>query len=198
MNRQIVEIIFDGIRALGRNREFFIIVCKKWRVAKWVVEKCVQMLRCLWWKISLVRMSKNYLNWAKFIQSTKKARQRRALVRMFYEYYKTENLAICLDPSNIYLISDFASDRNTTRILEIHCEFDDQYILGHARRISLISDHNAVETLVKLQPSIKNDLKKEIGSIGDLKLEFAYKINEKGVVQRNTNELSRFAHIMME
>ena len=39
MNRQIVEIIFDGIRALGRNREFFIIVCKKWRVAKWIVEK---------------------------------------------------------------------------------------------------------------------------------------------------------------
>ena len=35
------------------------------------------------------------------------------------------------------------------------------------------SDHTAVETLVKLLPSIKNDLKKEIGSIGDLKLEFA-------------------------
>ena len=45
MNRQIVEIIFDGFRALGRNREFFIIVCKKWRVAKWILEKCVQMLK---------------------------------------------------------------------------------------------------------------------------------------------------------
>ena len=39
MNRQIVEIIFDGIRALGRNRELFIIFCKKWLVAKWLVEK---------------------------------------------------------------------------------------------------------------------------------------------------------------
>ena len=39
MNRQIVEIIFDGIRALGRTRELFIIVCKKWLVAKWLVEK---------------------------------------------------------------------------------------------------------------------------------------------------------------
>ena len=34
MNRQIVEIIFDGVRALGRNRELFIIVCKKWLVEK--------------------------------------------------------------------------------------------------------------------------------------------------------------------
>lgn len=52
--------------------------------------------------------------------------------------------------------------------------------------------------LLKLLPSIKNHLKKEIGSIGDLKLEFAYKIDEKVVVQRNANELSRFAHIAME
>ena len=128
----------------------------------------------------------------------KKARHRRALMRMLYEYYETEKLAICLDPSNIDLIRDFASDRNTTRILEINCDFDDQYILGHARRIGLISDQTAVETLVKLLPSIRNDLKKEIDSIGDLKLEFAYKIDEKGAVHRNADELSRFADIAME
>ena len=110
-------------------------------------------------------------------------------MRMLYEYYETEKLAICLDPSNIDLIRDFASDRNTTRILEINCEFDDQYILGHARRIGLISDQTAVETLMKLLPFIRNDLKKEIDSIGDLKLEFAYKIDEKGSVQRYVDEL---------
>jgi hypothetical protein len=52
--------------------------------------------------------------------------------------------------------------------------------------------------LVKLLPSIKNDLKKEIDSIGDLKLEFAYKIDEKGSVQRYADELSRFADIAVE
>ena len=40
----------------------------------------------------------------------KKARHRRALMRMRYEYYETEKLAICLDPSNIDQIRDFASD----------------------------------------------------------------------------------------
>ena len=93
------------------------------------------------------------------------------------------------------MISDFASDRNTTHILEINCEFDDQYILGHARRIGIISDQTAVVTLVKLLPSIRNDLKKELDSIGDLKLEFAYNIDEKGAAQRNADELSRFADI---
>ena len=60
------------------------------------------------------------------------------------------------------------------------------------------SDNTAVETLVKLLPSIRNDFKKEIDSIGDLKLEFAYKIDEKGLVQKNANKLSRFADIAME
>ena len=55
----------------------------------------------------------------------------------------------------------------------LECIFiDDEYISGHARRIGLISDQIAVETLVKLLISIRNDLKKEIDSIGDLKLEF--------------------------
>lgn len=128
----------------------------------------------------------------------KKARHRRALIRMLYEYYETDKRAICLDPSNIDLICDFASDRNTTRVLEVNCEFDDHYILGHARRIGLISDQTAVETMVKLLPSIRNDLKKEIDSISDLKLEFAYKIDEKGAVHRNADQLSRFADITVE
>jgi len=76
-------------------------------------------------------------------------------MRMLYEYYKTEKLAICLDPSNIDLIRDLASDRNTTRFLEINCEFDEDYILSHARRIGLISDQMAVETLVKLRTSTR-------------------------------------------
>ena len=76
-------------------------------------------------------------------------------MRMLYEYYKTEKLAICLDTSNIDLILDLASDRKTTRFLEINCKFDDEYISGHARRIGLISDQMAVETLVKLRTSIR-------------------------------------------
>ena len=70
--------------------------------------------------------------------------------------------------------------------------------MGHARRIGLISDQSAVETLVKLLSSIRNDLKKEIDSMGDLKLEFAYKIDEKEMAQRNAEELSRFADIAAE
>ena len=41
-------------------------------------------------------------------------------------------------------------------------------------------------------------MKKEIDIIGHLKLEFAYKIDEKRAVQRNADELSRFSDMAVE
>ena len=124
------------MRALRRDRELFIIVCKKWHVAKRFVEK--MRLNA---KMPLLEgiFSEHVKELPKMggilSKHQKKARHRRALMRMRYEYYETEKLAICFDPSNIDLIRDFASDWNTTRILQITCEFDDQCIVGHARRI---------------------------------------------------------------
>lgn len=184
---------------IGRDRELFVIVCKKWHIAKRFVQQLQQRTQMPLLEYIFSEDVKELPELGGILSNQqKKARHRRALMRMLYEYYETEKLAICLDPSNIDLLRDFVSDRNTTRVLEINCDFDDQYILGHARRIGLISDQTAVETLVKLLPSIRNDLKKESEVIGDLRLEFFYRIDEKGAVHRNASELSQFADITIE
>lgn len=184
---------------IGRDRELFVIVCKKWHIAKRFVQQLQQRTQMPLLEYIFSEDVKELPELGGILSNhQKKARHRRALMRMLYEYYETEKLAICLDPSNIDLLRDFVSDRNTTRVLEINCDFDDQYILGHARRIGLIPDQTAVETLVKLLPSIRNDLKKESEVIGDLRLEFFYRIDEKGAVHRNASELSQFADITIE
>lgn len=184
---------------IGRERELFVIVCKKWHIAKRFVQQLQQRTQMPLLEYIFSEDVKELPELGGILSNhQKKARHRRALMRMLYEYYETEKLAICLDPSNIDLLRDFVSDRNTTRVLEINCDFDDQYILGHARRIGLISDQTAVETLVKLLPSIRNDLKKESEVIGDLRLEFFYRIDEKGAVSRNASELSQFTDITIE
>ena len=184
---------------IGRDRELFVIVCKKWHIAKRFVQQLQQRTQMPLLEYIFSEDVKELPELGGILSNhQKKARHRRALMRMLYEYYETEKLAICLDPSNIDLLRDFVSDRNTTRVLEINCDFDDQYILGHARRIGLISDQTAVETLVKLLPSIRNDLKKESEVIGDLRLEFFYRIDEKGAVYRNASELSQFDDITIE
>ena len=124
------------MRALRRDRELFIIVCKKWHVAKRFVEKMRPNAKMPLLEGIFSEHVKELPKMGGILSKhQKKARYRRALMRMRYEYYVTEKLAICLDPSNIDQIRDFASDWNTTRILQITCEFDDQCILGHARRI---------------------------------------------------------------
>lgn len=184
---------------IGRDRELFVIVCKKWHIAKRFVQQLQQRTQMPLLEYIFSEDVKELPELGGILSNHQiKARHRRALMRMLYEYYETEKLAICLDPSNIDLLRDFVSDRNTTRMLEINCDFDDQYILGHARRIGLIPDQTAVETLVKLLPSIRNDLKKESEVIGDLRLEFFYRIDEKGAVHRNASDLSQFADITIE
>ena len=70
------------------------------------------------------------------IQKTleKRHRHRRALMRMLFDYFETDKLIVCMDPGNLDLLNDFAADRSVTRILEIECQFSDDYLVGHAMR----------------------------------------------------------------
>ncbi len=58
-------------------------------------------------------------------------------MRMLFDYFEADRLIVCMDPGNLDLMQDFASDRSTTRFLEIDCDFSDDYLIGHARRIGL-------------------------------------------------------------
>jgi hypothetical protein len=68
-------------------------------------------------------------------------------MRMLFDYYDTDRLMICLDPANIDLMRDFMSDRANARILELQCVFDDQYLVGHARRVGLATDRTPDEVI---------------------------------------------------
>ena len=68
----------------------------------------------------------------------KRHRHRRALVRLLMEYNDDDRLVICVDPADLDLMRDFEADRCTTRILELDCDFTDDYLVGHAERLAAI------------------------------------------------------------
>ena len=70
----------------------------------------------------------------------------------FFDYYDTDRLMICLDPANIDLMRDFMSDRANARILELQCVFDDQYLVGHARRVGLATERTPDEVIQRMLP----------------------------------------------
>ena len=121
-----------------------------------------------------------------------RTRHRRALMRMLFDYFETDRLIVCMDPGNLDLLEDFASDRSTTRILEIECSFSDEYLIGHAMRVGLAGEQTSEETLDRLLPTIRNDMVFESDAIRDAQFENHNRIREVASAEDNAQELAKF------
>ncbi|MBO9475575.1 glycosyl transferase [Shimia sp. R10_1] len=184
---------------LGRDRELMLLVCKKWHVAKRLLDKISQTTN-IPTIAYLFNEEGTELPDLGGIQSTlgKRTRHRRALMRMLFDYYDTDRLLICLDPSALELMQDFFSDRSTTRMLEIQCDFSDQYLTGHAIRIGLAGEQTPAETLERLLPTIKRDIFNESDRIRDAGFENLSRMIEGSSEDSHTNAIKNFLHVTDE
>ncbi|MCB1362826.1 MAG: hypothetical protein KDK02_01820 [Rhodobacteraceae bacterium] len=90
---------------------------------------------------------------------------------------------------------DFFSDRSITRMLEIECQYTDEYLIGHARRVGLAGEQTNAETLERLLPTIRNDLMHEADRIRDADFARYGRIHEVAAPQENAVKLAEFLSI---
>jgi len=128
----------------------------------------------------------------------KRARHRRALIRMLFEYHGKGRMVICLDPTNFDLIQDFVSDRAKVSLLEIGCAFTDDYLAGHAKRVGLASDHSPADTLARLIPTIRNDVAFESERLRDADFANFERLLEVSDVHEQAQALARFLSVDLE
>ena len=196
IGRRFSPRFWETESTLGRERELMIVVSKKWHVAKRVLYRIetVTGVPCIEY---LFNEESTPLPDLGGIQATieKRTRHRRALMRMLFDYYDTNRLVICLDPSNIDLMRDFYSDRSTTRMLEVQCEFSDAYLIGHAKRVGLAGERTPPETIEALLPTVRADFIYESDQIRDADFENVYKMRETADVDDNLLALARFLDI---
>ncbi|RKF16141.1 glycosyl transferase [Roseovarius spongiae] len=181
---------------LGRHRELMIVICKKWHVAKRLLEQVRKITNTPAIEY-LFNEEDTDLPDLGGIQSTleKRTRHRRALMRMLFDYYGTDQLIVCMDPSALDLLQDFASDRSTTRMLEIQCVFTDDYLIGHAMRVGLAGEQTSAETFERLLPTIRGDMVYESDGIRDAEFEHHYIISESRPPEENAAPIARFLDI---
>jgi uncharacterized protein DUF5928/core-2/I-Branching enzyme len=193
IGRRFAMRFWETESSLGRERELLIVVCKKWHVAKRLVDQIRHVTNIPTIQY-LFNEEDTPLPDLGGIQSTleKRTRHRRALMRMLFEYYDTDRLIICMDPSNIDLMHDFFSDRSVTRMLEINCRFTDDYLIGHARRVGLAGDRTPQATLERLLPTIHNDMTYESDQIRDANFDPLYRIHEVDTPANNAEKLAGF------
>ena len=172
IGRRFASRFWETESTLGRDRELLIIVCKKWHVAKRLLDK-IHTETGIPAIAYLFNEEGTPLPDLGGTQATlsKRTRHRRALTRMLFDYYDTNRLLICLDPSSLDLMHDFFGDRSDTRLLEIECSFPDDFLVGHASRIGLAGPHTPAETIQRLLPTIRQDMAFESDRIRDANFE---------------------------
>jgi len=199
IGRRFTQRFWESESTLGRDRELLVVVCKKWHVAKRLIERVRRVT-----DIPVIEYvfdeEGTELPDLGGIQSTlgKRTRHRRALMRMLFDFYSENRMLICLDPINVELLKDFNADRSKTKILEIECEFSDEYLIGHAKRVGLAGERTPLETINNLLPTIRYDVVFESDRIRDAEFEHHYRIREAASSDKNTSNLAEFLEISEE
>ncbi|KIC11555.1 glycosyl transferase [Leisingera sp. ANG-M1] len=193
IGRRFSPRFWETESTLGRERELLIVICKKWHVAKRLLEQIRQVTNIPAIEY-LFNEEDTPLPDLGGIQAAlmKRTRHRRALMRMLFEYYESDQLIICLDPGAIELMNDFHSDRSSTRFLQIECEFTDDYLIGHARRVGLAGERTSQQTLERLLPTIRNDIVHEADRIRDAGFSQLFQMRESSSPEENAAQLSGF------
>jgi len=184
---------------LGRDRELMIVTCKKWHVAKRLLGQIRQITNVP--AVEYVFDEENVaLPDLGGIQKTltKRTRHRRALMRMLFDFYQTDRMIFCLDPNNMDLLQDFYTDRSKTKLLHIECEFSEEFLLGHARRVALVGERTSREATDRLLPTIRADVYHEADRIKDANFPNFYRIREKARPEENAQPLAEFLNITVE
>ncbi len=181
---------------IGRERTLLIVTCKKWHVAKRLLNRIgsVSNVPAIAY---LFDEETTPLPDLGGIQATlaKRTRHRRALMRMLFDYHDTDTMLICMDPSNLDLMRDLYADRSETRLLEIDCNYTDAYLEGHAKRVGLAGEHTAPATFQRLLPTIRNDVLSESELIRDQNFTEFHRIRERSNPEENAKSLARFLGI---
>ena len=196
IGRRFATRFWETESTLGRERELLIVVCKKWHVAKRVLERVRQVTNVP--AVEYIFNEKDTpLPDLGGIQTSleKRTRHRRAMMRMLFDYFETDRMIVCMDPANIELMQDFASDRSMTRLLEIECCFSDDYLIGHAKRVGLAGEQTPRETFDRLLPTIRNEMVYESDRIRDAEFAHHMRIRQKGDVDDNARALAQFLSI---
>jgi len=196
IGRRFAMRFWETESTLGRERELMIVICKKWHVAKRLLDRIRQVTNMPAIEY-LFNEEGTPLPDLGGIQSTmeKRHRHRRALMRMLFDYYETDQLIVCMDPSSLDLIQDFSGDRSVTRLLEVQCIFTDEYLTGHAMRVGLAGEQTPPETLERLLPTIRSDMTFESDRIRDAGFENHFTMRESDTPEENAAKIGRFLDI---
>ncbi len=199
IGRRYAPRFWENESTLGQERALLMIVCKKWHVAKRLLTtaKRVTRMRGLEYMFDEAGCEIPHLGGLERTLE-KRNRHRRAVMRLLFDYFHADEMMICLDPNNVDLMRDFMSDKSSNRILELQCNFDDAYLIGHAHRVGLAREETPPEVVEQLLPTLRHDFDHEASRIREAGFRKHYRVHQNFSVDQNASVLAEFFNIDMD
>ncbi|MEZ5721647.1 MAG: DUF5928 domain-containing protein [Paracoccaceae bacterium] len=199
IGRRFAPRFWEAESTIGRDRELLIVVAKKWHVGKRLMRRIGQVTNVPTIDYLFDEQATDLPDLGGIQTSLeKRTRHRRALMRMLYDYFETDRLAVAMDPNNMDLLRDFYADRSTTRLLEVESEFSDDWLRGHAVRVGLAGESTPEAAIARLLPTIRSDLYLESDRIRDAGFDNLHRLRETAAPEDNARALARFLSIPEE
>lgn len=191
--RRFAPRFWEQESTLGRNRTLLVLACKKWHVAKRLLQaiRATTDLQGVGYLFDEFDAGLPDLGGIENSME-KRGRHRRAVMRLIYDHYRTDRLLVCIDTSRLELLRDFHSDRCQTRLLEIECDFSDEYLAGHARRTGLASEKTMPGVMARLIPTIRREFATDSEAIRDAGFPNHHLLREQATEVENTKSLAAF------
>lgn len=125
---------------LDDDNDLLIVACKKWHVGQRLAETAARIcgLDAFGYVFDDDEPIDAELGGLE-VGRDKRGRHRRAFLNLLYVDRGAKRLAICVDPSRLDVVNDFAAAGRRTRVLLIETGFSDDDYLGHAERVGLIT-----------------------------------------------------------
>ncbi len=178
MGRRFGPRIWEAGAVIGPDFELTLIVCKKWHVAG----RLVQTLQGTGFPAFGFVFDQDDVALPDLgnieSSSDKRGRHRRAFVRLLYRAREANKMAICLDPSNLDAIRDFASDGCKLRVLELICDLSDDWLSGHAERVGLGTARDQGDLRGNVMTTLRQNIADEQKDIRDLSLSTHIRVHQ--------------------
>ncbi|WP_319545721.1 DUF5928 domain-containing protein [Ruegeria conchae] len=196
VGRRYTQRFWEAGNTLGTDREIYLIVCKKWHVAKRLVDQIASetSIPCIEYIYDEQDTPLPDLGGIE-TTLTKRSRHRRAVAKLLFEHFDSDKLILCVDPANLDVIQDFGGDQAQTRVLEIDCDYSDEYLAGHALRVGLAGQNSSAESMARLLPTLRNALAYESEQIRYSKNDGLFHLRETADRLVNEEAIAEFLNL---
>jgi len=196
IGQRFASRFWEAESTIGRSRELKLLICKKWHVAK-------RLLTAVDGKLDFPSLTYLFNERDDKLPDlggiensmSKLTRHRRAVVRLLFDGFDSKKLLICIDPANFDTIQDFCSDRSKTSLLELQCNFSDDYLKGHAKRVGLASERTSDAGFQNMLPTIRRDIIQESDGILDAQFENHYILHEDDTDAQKAKQIVEFLEL---